>query len=185
MAEDLAERFGDDVVRVAKMDGTINEVIGLDVEAYPTLLFWPAVAGLTAAGGVFHRCCIMLYFVAIRRSSLAEHGSTLAGVMADGQTPWTWTYEREEMLVQMRDMLYGLAKDHEFEGVVRRANERKAASAAGGEDEDELQLQDEEAADGVNEQVGKVQVREMVRIQLGITDSTRLGPLVGVFLCPF
>jgi protein disulfide-isomerase A1 len=39
----LAKRFKDiDSVVIAKMDGTENEVPGLEVQGYPTLLFFPA-----------------------------------------------------------------------------------------------------------------------------------------------
>ena len=84
------------------MDGTANEVEGLEIASYPTLLFWPAQAGLGPADGT----------------------------PMPGQTPWTWTYDKEEMLRRMREMLFGLAKDHEFETAVEKSKARAEQAAA-------------------------------------------------------
>ena len=124
------------MVRVAKMDGTINEVMDLDVEAYPTLLFWCDTLPLQRFFGQYFGICLM-FRSNWRRCRPAVAGLTAKdGVMADGQTPWTWTYEKDEMLSQMRDLLYGLADDREFEGAVGRANERRAAARHVDEAED-------------------------------------------------
>jgi protein disulfide-isomerase A1 len=113
IGQDMQERYGD-AIRVVKMDGESNEVEGLDIDSYPTLLFWPAQAGLSSSDGT----------------------------MADGQTPWTWSYEKDEMLERMRGLLFGLAKDHEFDAAVEkskvRAQKAEADAAAAAADSDEL-----------------------------------------------
>ena len=101
IGEDMQTRYGD-AIRVLKMDGTANEVEGLDITSYPTLLFWPAEAGFSASDGV----------------------------PMPGQTPWTWTYDKDEMLRRMRDMLFGLAKDHEFERAIEKSRIRAERAAA-------------------------------------------------------
>ena len=110
IGQDMQERYGD-AIRVVKMDGESNEVEGLDIDSYPTLLFWPAQAGLSSSDGT----------------------------MADGQTPWTWSYEKDEMLERMRGLLFGLAKDHEFDAAVEkskvRAQKAEADAAAAAADE--------------------------------------------------
>ena len=101
IGQDLQTRYGD-AIRVLKMDGTTNEVEGLEITSYPTLLFWPAEAGLGPSDGM----------------------------PMPGQTPWTWTYDKDEMLRRMRDMLFGLAKDHEFERAVEQSKMRAERAAS-------------------------------------------------------
>lgn len=51
--DQLGEEFsGDANIVVAKMDGTLNEVDGLEASGFPTLKFYPAEAGKTAASGL-------------------------------------------------------------------------------------------------------------------------------------
>ncbi len=124
IAQDMQERYGD-AIRVLKMDGTTNEVEGLEIASYPTLLFWPAQAGLGPADGT----------------------------PMPGQTPWTWTYEKDEMLRRMREMLFGLAKDHEFEDAVEKSATRaeQAAAEAATANADAVLMTSSEDDDGWND----------------------------------
>ena len=102
---DLLRRYGGEAVRVGKMDGTANEVEGLDIDGYPTLLFFPAAEGLALGDG-----------------GIGE------------ETPWAWEWDDDEaaMLAKMRDLLFELSGDREFRSAAGRG--KGGGYAAGGRD---------------------------------------------------